>query len=101
METDNEKIQKRRAPLKARAKENKMADVMEDQPIGASSQEEPSLPDEWISIAAYYIWKSEGEPDGQEAYFWDRAKAELSQLYKEGNLPINQPTGRDVLEEER
>jgi hypothetical protein len=35
------------------------------------------------------------------AYFWDRAKAELTQLYKEGSLPINQPSGREVLEEER
>jgi hypothetical protein len=67
----------------------------------ASSQEELSLPDEWISIAAYYIWKSEGEPKGRDAYFWNRAKAELTQLYKEGNLPINQPSGREVLEEER
>ena len=41
-----------------------MADVMEDQPMGSSSQEEPSLPDEWISIAAYYIWKSEGATSG-------------------------------------
>jgi hypothetical protein len=101
VETDNEKIQKRRAPVKARAKENKMADVMEDQPIGSSSQEEPSLPAEWISIAAYYIWKSEGQPVGHDAYFWDRAKAELTKLYKEGNLPINQPSGREALEEER
>jgi hypothetical protein len=69
VETDNEKIQKRRAPVKARAKENKMADVMEDQPIGASSQEEPSLPDEWISIAAYYIWKSEENQRGATLIF--------------------------------
>ena len=101
METDNEKIQKRRAPVNARAKENKMADVMEGQPMDSSSQEEPSLPDEWISIAAYYIWKNEGEPEGRDAYFWGRAKAELTQLYKEGNLPINQPSVREVLEEER
>jgi Protein of unknown function (DUF2934) len=91
VETDNEKIQKRRAPVKTRAKENQMADVMEDQPIGSNSQEEPSLPDEWISIAAYYIWKSEGEPEGRDTYFWGRAKAELTQLYKEGNLPITNP----------
>jgi hypothetical protein len=85
--------------MRVRAKENKMADVMKDQPIGSTSQEESSFPDEWISIAAYYIWKSEGEPDGQDAYFWDRAKAELTQLYKEGNLPITKPD--DDLEEER
>ena len=101
MKTDDDKIRRRRAPVKARAKENKMADVMEDQPIGSSSQEKPNLPDEWISIAAYYIWKSEGEPEGRDAYCWDRAKAELTQLYKEGNLPINQPSVREVLEEER
>jgi Protein of unknown function (DUF2934) len=78
-----------------------MADVMKDLPMASSSQKEPSFPDEWISIAAYYIWKSEGEPDGREAYFWDRAKAELTQLYKEGNLPINEPSDRGILEEER
>jgi hypothetical protein len=94
-------IRKRRAPKKARAKENKMADVREDQPISASSREELSFPDEWISIAAYYIWKSAGEPEGRDAYFWERAKAELTQLHKEGNLPITHPDDRDVLEEER
>jgi hypothetical protein len=78
-----------------------MADVMKDLPMASSSQKERSFPDEWISIAAYYIWKSEGEPDGREAYFWDRAKAELMQLYKEGNLPINEPSDRGILEEER
>ena len=101
MKTDNDKIRKRRAPVKAREKESKMADVMKDLPRASSSQKEPSLPDEWISIAAYYIWKSEGEPEGRDAYFWDRAKAELTQLYKEGNLLIYQPSGREVLEEER
>ena len=101
MKTGNDNIEKRRASVKARAEENKMADVREDQQMGSSSQEEPSVPDEWISIAAYYIWKSEGEPKGRDAYFWDRAKAELTQLHKEGNLPINQPSEREVLEEER
>jgi Protein of unknown function (DUF2934) len=101
VKTDDDKIRKRRAPVKARAKENNMADVMKDLRMASSSQGEPSFPDEWISIAAYYIWKNEGEPEGRDGYFWDRAKVELSQLYKEGNLPINQPSGRDVLEEER
>jgi hypothetical protein len=101
VKTDNDKIRKRRTPVKARAKENKMANVMGGQPIGSGSQEEPNFPDEWISIAAYYIWKNEGEPEGRDAYFWDRAKAELTQLHKEGNLPINQPSGREVLDEER
>jgi hypothetical protein len=100
VKTDNDKIRKRRAPVKAYEKESKMADVMKDLPMTSSSQE-PSFPDEWISIAAYYIWKSEGEPEGRDAYFWDRAKAELTQLYKEGNLPTNEPSDRGFLEEER
>ena len=78
-----------------------MMNVTDDQALGSNSQEEPSFPDEWISIAAYYIWKSEGEPEGRDAYFWNKAKAELTQLHKEGNLPINQPRDREVLEEER
>ena len=58
---------------------------------------EPVFPDEWISIAAYYIWKSDGQPEGRDAEYWERAKAELMQLRKEGNLP----TGRQILDEER
>jgi hypothetical protein len=58
---------------------------------------EIDLPDEWISIAAYYIWKSDGQPEGRDAEYWERAKAELTQLRREGNLP----TGQKALEEER
>ena len=47
----------------------------------------PNFPDEWISIAAYYIWKNEGEPEGGEFHYWERAKAELANLWREGNLP--------------
>ena len=58
---------------------------------------EPDFPDEWISIAAYYIWKSDGQPEGRDSEYWQRAKAELTQLRKEGNLP----TGQKTLDEER
>jgi len=60
-------------------------------------EKEPDFPDEWISIAAYYIWKNDGQPDGQDADYWQRAKAELTQLWKEGNLP----TGWQSSDEER
>lgn len=60
-------------------------------------EKEPDFPEEWISIAAYYIWKNDGQPDGRDAYYWERAKAELTQLWKEGNLP----TGWQSSEEER
>jgi Protein of unknown function (DUF2934) len=49
------------------------------------------------NLAAYYIWKNDGEPQGRDAYYWERAKAELMQLQKEGNLP----TAPDPLDEER
>ena len=58
---------------------------------------DPDFPNEWISIAAYYIWKNDGEPEGRDAYYWERAKTELRQLQKDGNLP----TALDPLEEER
>ena len=58
---------------------------------------EPDFPDEWISIAAYHIWKSDGQPEGRDADYWERAKAELTQLRKEGDLP----TRRQILDEER
>jgi hypothetical protein len=93
-----EKSKKRRKPNRARGKEdNVMPDVMNDQPTGSSSQGEQSFPDEWISIAAYYIWKNDGQPEGRDAEYWERAKSELMQLRKEGNLPV----GLRALDEER
>jgi len=46
----------------------------------------PEFPHEWISIAAYYIWKNEGEPQGQDVHYWERAKAELAELWKNDAL---------------
>jgi hypothetical protein len=94
----NEKSQKKRKPRKVHAKEeNTMVDVSGDRPMGSSSQEDQSFPDEWVSIAAYYIWKNDGQPEGRDAEYWERAKAELTQLQKEGNLPV----GLRTLDEER
>ena len=44
-----------------------------------------------------YIRKSDGQPEGRDADYWERAKAELTQLWKEGNLP----TGWQSSDEER
>jgi len=86
MKLENDKKQtKRRSPSKRpRAEEgDPMAQSMEPK----RDEESPDFPDEWISIAAYYIWKNEGQPEGQEAHYWERAKAELTNLWREGNLP--------------
>jgi hypothetical protein len=74
-----------------------MGDAMANQPIGSAGQGAQTFPDEWISIAAYYIWKNDGQPEGRDAEYWERAKAELIQLQKDGNLP----TAPQPLEEER
>jgi hypothetical protein len=60
-------------------------------------EKEPNFPDEWVSIAAYYSWKNDGQPEGKDADNWDRARAELTQLWSEGNLP----TGWQTSDEER
>lgn len=57
----------------------------------------PDFPEEWISVAAYYIWKRDGQTEGQDADYWERAKAELMTLWREGNLP----TGWQSADEER
>ena len=76
-----------------------MGDAIVEPTAGLGTMaEEPSFPDEWISIAAYYIWKNDGQPDGRDTEYWERAKAELMQLRKEGNLPTSRPL---TLEEER
>jgi hypothetical protein len=95
MESENDNKARTRT-RKPRAKEEKiMADPLSESKIGSNS--DPDLPDEWISIAAYYIWKNDGEPEGRDAYYWERAKTELRQLQKDGNLP----TALDPLDEER
>jgi hypothetical protein len=89
---------KRRGATKGSPKEeHSMPDTMGDLSTGSGNEYEPNLPDEWISIAAYYIWKNDGEPEGRDAEYWERARTELRQLQKEGNLP----TGPGALDEER
>lgn len=65
------------------------ASVMEPKTGPEKIVKEPDFPEEWISIAAYYIWKNEGEPKGQDAHYWERAKSELMTMWKEGNLPVD------------
>jgi hypothetical protein len=92
MKDENEKSRKRggRSPKGG----NSMAI---GQPMRTGKEEEPTFPEEWISIAAYYIWKSDGQPEGRDAEYWERARTELTQLQKEGNLP----SGPRTLEEDR
>jgi Protein of unknown function (DUF2934) len=95
MESQNDNKARTRS-RKPRAKKGKtMADRLSESKIGSKS--DPDFPDDWISIAAYYIWKNDGEPEGRDAYYWERAKTELRQLQKDGNLP----TALDPLDEER
>jgi len=49
---------------------------------------EPNFPDEWVSIAAYYIWKRDGENEGRDTDYWERAKGELTTMWQEGVLPV-------------
>lgn len=58
-------------------------------------EKEPEFPEEWISIAAYYIWKNDGQRDGRDADHWRKAQAELRQLWKEGNLPTGWQSSDD------
>ena len=64
--------------------------------VNQPSSGDQNFPDEWISIAVYYIWKNDGQPNGRDAEYWERAKAELIQLQKDGNLPTaSQPQTRN------
>lgn len=102
MKEQNEK--NRRGPRKAPAKEDtSIVDASDELTTTylVESEEGPEiraeLPDEWISIAAYYIWKGDGQPKGRDAEYWEPAKVELRQLQKEG--AFSKP--RNVEEEER
>ena len=86
-------------PRKPRAKKSSpMAKPISEPKTGSGKLEKaPDFPEEWISIAAYYIWKNDGEPHGRNADYWERAKAELTTMWREGNLP----TGWQSADEER
>ncbi len=47
----------------------------------------PEFPDAWIFLAAYYIWKNDGEPIGEDLRYWEKAKLHLAALWREGKLP--------------
>ena len=40
--------------------------VVEARMDSGKPENEPDFPEEWISIAAYYIWKSDGQQDGRD-----------------------------------
>jgi len=63
----------------------------------ANSQDErnnavlgPDFPDEWVSIAAYYLWQRDGEREGRDTDYWERAKIELTTMWQE----FSQSNGR-------
>ena len=98
MKDQNEKT--RRAPRKAPATEDtSIVDAPDELTTTylVKSEERPEkkaeFPDKWISIAAYYIWKGDGEPEGRDAEYWERAIAELSQLQNEG--AFSKPWNKD------
>jgi hypothetical protein len=86
MKDENEKTRKSRRSQNVRAQDNLMGDDARESTPAESG--EPNFPEEWVAIAAYYIWKSEGEPQGREADHWERAKADIRQLQQEGILPV-------------
>jgi hypothetical protein len=43
--------------------------------------------DEHIRVAAYYIWVTEGFPQGMDEVHWERASAALALLAAESALP--------------
>lgn len=90
VEVEKGRSQRSRRPQKTRAKANKSGALPE--PSIQSADKEPDFPHEWIAVAAYYLWESEGEPEGREAYHWEKAKAELRRLQKQGNLPADWQT---------
>jgi len=71
-ESPMEKIQEEESPITEREQMNT----------------EPNFPDEWLSIAAYYIWKRDGEHEGKDIDYWERAKVELTTMWQEGVLPV-------------
>ena len=87
MKDENEKTRKSQQSQNVRAQETKLMGDHTREAITAESAL-LSFPEEWVAIAAYYIWKSEGEPQGREADHWERAKADLRQLQQEGILPV-------------
>jgi hypothetical protein len=90
MRTETSKTPAARRSPKAKKSRASAGNAMTESvlsPQPAAEKAEPDFPEEWVSIAAYYIWKNDGEPEGRDAHHWERAKAELKQLWKEGNLP--------------
>ena len=48
----------------------------------------PAFPEEWLSLAAYYIWEKAGCPDGKQDEHWEKAKTELKELWKFGKIHL-------------
>jgi DUF2934 family protein len=65
----------------------------EHQGHGSAKNKIPEFPEEWVRVAAYYIWEKEGCKDGRHINHWNNAKSQLRKMWKEGYLP--KPDERD------
>ena len=90
MKDGKENTRKRRGATKGSPKEERsMPDTMGDLPTGSGNEYDRMCPMSGFLLRPITFGKMT-EPEGRDAYYWERAKAELTQLQKEGHLP----TGR-------
>jgi hypothetical protein len=54
--------------------------MVEKKVIGASKDTAKDISEEWVKVAAYYIWQKEGCPFGHDIKHWNLAKSELASM---------------------
>ena len=55
---------------------------------GSAKKAIPDFSDEWVAVAAYYIWQEQGCPHGRHNNHWNLAKNRLKKMFREGKLDV-------------
>jgi hypothetical protein len=64
--------------------------VVEKKVIRSSKDRAKDFSEEWVKVAAYYIWQKEGCPFGHDIENWNMAKAELANISQSKTKPAKQ-----------
>jgi hypothetical protein len=48
----------------------------------------PPIPDDWIAVGAYYVWEDNTRPGAKDSFFWNKAKVNLQEMVRTGQLTL-------------
>jgi hypothetical protein len=48
----------------------------------------PPVPEEWVAVSAYFIWKEETQPSGRNWVYWNKGKTKVQEMVRTGQITL-------------